>query len=389
VYSHRRLTLVDLFCGAGGLSEGFKQAGFEILLGIDCDPFSVKTFQKNHGKAIECRIEKLSANKIRKQVGGRKITVLAACPPCQAFSTIAVAKLRSLKQSTTSRHPLNRLYKEFLRLVKDLQPPFFVMENVGRMFSIDDGAIKNEIESELKRKYQINFQLDDVKNFGVPQSRKRGVIIGNQLGTPSPILKHTHYDPYSNEPPRGRKPYETVRSAISDLPRITPGNGSEFMKYRKSSVVSPYQRKMRSRSNGVYHHTAREHNSRDLRIFKMLKPGECIKDLPKRYNPYRKDAFPDRFKKQPWNRPSSTIIAHLCKDGLMHIHPDSRQNRTFTPREAARLQSFHDTYIFEGQRTRQYTQIGNAVPPYFSRVIALSIIDAMTIKCTSRTMKSC
>ena len=378
-------TVVDIFCGAGGMSEGFKQAGYEILLGVDCDPYSVKTFQRNHRKAIECRIEKLTAKKIRKEVGGRRITVLVAGPPCQAFSTIAVAKLRSLNKSTNRRHPLNKLYKEVLRLVKNLQPPFFVMENVGRMFSISDGAIKDEIESELKRHYKVSFYFHDVKNFGVPQSRKRGVIIGNNLGIPNPVLKQTHYDPTKEYVKWGRQPCETVRSAISDLPRITMGNGAEFMKYPKVISLTEYQKKRRRGSIGVYHHTAREHNQRDLRIFKMLQPGTCIKDLPKRYNPYRKDAFPDRFKKQPWNKPSSTIIAHLCKDGLMHIHPDGRQNRTITARESARLQSFDDTYIFDGPRTRQYIQIGNAVPPLFAKAVARSILDSMIVKKTLST----
>lgn len=373
-------TVVDLFCGAGGMSEGFKQAGFEILLGVDCDHYSVKTFQRNHGRAIQCRIEHLTANKIRKEVEGRRITVLVAGPPCQAFSTIAVAKLRSLNQSPTRRHPLNKLYKELLRLVKNLQPSFFVMENVGRMFSISDGAIKDEIESELKRYYDVSFYFDDVKNYGVPQSRKRGVIIGNRIGISNPVLKQTHYDPKNETIPHGGKPYETVRSAISDLPKISPGNGSEFMKYPSSNALTEYQRKRRKGSSGVYHHTAREHNRRDLKIFKMLRPGTCIKDLPDRYNPYRKDAFPDRFKKQPWNRPSSTIIAHLSKDGLMHIHPDGRQNRTITAREAARIQSFNDTFIFEGPRTKQYIQIGNAVPPLFARTIADTIMNSITIK---------
>jgi len=373
-------TCVDIFSGAGGMSEGFRQAGFEVLLGVDCDPFSVQTFQRNHGKAIQCRIEKLTANRIRKEVGGRRITVLVAGPPCQAFSTIAVAKLRSLNKSTNLRHPLNKLYREVLRLVKDLQPPFFVMENVGRMFSISDGAIKDEIESEMKRHYRVSFYFDNVKNFGVPQSRKRGVIIGNNLGIPNPVLKQTHYDPREDDTPRGRKPYETVRSAISDLPRITTGKGAEFMKYSTVSSLTRYQKQRRRGSSGVYHHTAREHNQRDLKIFKMLRPGTCIKDLPKRYNPYRKDAFPDRFKKQPWNKPSSTIIAHLSKDGLMHIHPDGRQNRTITARESARLQSFDDTYFFEGPRTKQYIQIGNAVPPLFAKTIARSIMNSLTIK---------
>ena len=373
-------SVVDIFSGAGGMSEGFRQAGFEILLGVDYDPYSVKTFQRNHGKAIQGRIENLTANRIRKEVGGRRITVLVAGPPCQAFSTIAIAKLRSLNRSTNRRHPLNKLYREVLRLVKDLQPPFFVMENVSRMFSISDGAIKDEIESELKRHYKVSFYFDNVKNFGVPQSRKRGVIIGNNLGISNPVLRQTHYNPHEEDTPGELKPYETVRSAISDLPRITIGKGAEFMKYSPVSSLTQYQRQRRKGSKGVYHHTAREHNKRDLKIFKMLRPGTCIKDLPKRYNPYRKDAFPDRFKKQPWNKPSSTIIAHLSKDGLMHIHPDGRQNRTITAREAARIQSFDDTYFFEGPRTKQYIQIGNAVPPLFAKMIARSIMNSLTIK---------
>lgn len=382
-------TVVDLFCGAGGLSEGFKKADFELLLGVDCDPYSVRTFEKNHGKAIQCRIEELTAKTIRKEIKGREITVLTAGPPCQAFSTIAVAKLKSLKRSTNCRHPLNQLYKEFLRLAKELKPSFIVMENVDRMFFIQNGAIKNKIESELKGEYKIDFYFEDVKDFGVPQSRKRGIIIGNRLGIPNPVLKRTHYDSSSNEKPNSGKPYETVRSAVSDLPRIKAGEGSEFMKYPKVDFLTEYQKERRKGSIGVFHHTAREHNKRDLKIFRMLKPGTCIKDLPKRYNPYRKDAFPDRFKKQPWDRPSSTIIAHLCKDGLMHIHPDEKQNRTITAREAARLQSFDDTYIFEGPRTQQYIQIGNAVPPLFAEAIARSIINSMTLKCEYRIRRIC
>jgi len=384
-------TVVDLFCGAGGLSEGLRQAGFEILLGVDCDPFSVKTFQRNQGKAIECRIENLTAKKIRKGVKGRRITVLVAGPPCQAFSRIAIGKLRSLNQSTNRRNPLNKLYKEVLRLIKSLEPPFFVIENVKGMFSIANGAIKKEIESELKRKYNITFYFDDVKNFGVPQSRKRALIIGNRLGIPNPVLKHTHYDPDVEDNQQHLKPCETVRSAIADLPRITAGKGSEFMKYPEGSFLTEFQRKRRKRSKGVLNHTSREHNNRDLKIFKKLRPGNRIIDLPKRYNPYRKDAFQDRFRKQPWNKPSTTIIAHLSKDGLMHIHPDGRQNRSITARESARLQSFNDTYIFEGPRTKQYIQIGNAVPPLFVKSIGREIIESLTITSTPKiknTIKS-
>jgi len=372
-------TAVDIFCGAGGLSEGFKQAGFEILLGVDCDPWAVRTFRKHHVNAIQCRVENLTAKRIRKETGGRPVTVLLAGPPCQAFSNVAVPKLRHLKKSTTRSHPLNKLYREVLRLVKDLQPQFFVIENVGRMFSMSDGAIKKEIETELEGKYNISFYYENVADFGVPQFRKRGLAIGNRISVENPDLEHTHYDP-EREIPYGRKSYETVRSAISDLPKIKAGGGSEYMDYPNTTALSAYQFERRKGTTGVYNHTARKHSKRDLKIFKMLKPGKWIDDLPKRYNPYRTDIFKDKYKKQNWNRPSSTILAHLSKDGLMFIHPDGRQNRSFTPREAARLQSFNDYYDFDGPRTQQFIQVGNAVPPLFGIAIANGIVNSLTIK---------
>ncbi|MDE1868322.1 MAG: DNA cytosine methyltransferase, partial [Thaumarchaeota archaeon] len=323
-------TVVDLFCGAGGLSEGFKQAGFETLLGVDCDKWSLDTFRKYHGNAVEYKIENLTVDNVLREINSREIDVLAGGPPCQAFSTIACAKLRSMGRSTNRRHPLNTLYREFFRLVKGLQPKFFVMENVPRMFSMSDGTIKDEIENELAGKYDVTFYLEEVANFGVPQFRTRVLAIGNKLGLQNPVLKHSHYDPLK-EDPKGRKPYETVCSALSDLPKIHAGEGREFSAYPYTENQSHYQTKMRQGSDGVHGHVARTHNERDLEIFHLLKPGQWIKDLPKRYNPYRKDIFQDRFKKMPWNRPSSTIIAHLSKDGLMHIHPDTKQNRSITP----------------------------------------------------------
>lgn len=372
-------TVVDVFCGAGGMSEGFRQAGFEILLGVDCDPWAVKTYRKHHGNAIQCRIENLSARRIRKEIGGRRVTVLLAGPPCQAFSNVAIPKLKHLKKSTTRSHPLNKLYREVLRLVRGLEPQFFVIENVGRMFSMSDGAIKKEIEKKLEGKYKISFYYENVADFGVPQFRKRGIAIGNRIGVENPILEHTHHDPKKGIP-YGKKSHETVRSAISDLPKIKAGGGSELMPYPKILTFSEYQFERRRGSKRVYNHVARKHSKRDLKIFKMLKPGHWIEDLPKRYNPYRTDIFKDKYKKQSWKRPSSTILAHLSKDGLMFIHPDGRQNRSFTPREAARLQSFNDVYDFDGPRTQQYVQIGNAVPPLFGKSIANGIKESMMIK---------
>lgn len=382
-------TVVDLFCGAGGLSEGFRQAGFEILLGVDSDPICVKTYRKNFGRAMKCKIENLTAAKIRKKIEGKPITVLAAGPPCQAFSTVAVAKLKSLGKSTTRLHPLNRLYREFLRLVKDIQPPFFVMENVSRMFTMSNGAIKEEIKKELGNIYKIDFYYENVASFGVPQFRKRRLVIGNKVGLQNPLLEHSHHDPRSVNASNGENPYENVRNAISDLPRIKAGGGSDIVPYpqRKKELTS-YQIERRKDSSSVFYHVARKHSKRDLKIFRLLRPSQRIDDLPKKLNPYRTDIFKDKYKKQPWSRPSSTILAHLSKDGLMFIHPDRRQNRSLTPREAARLQSFNDTFFFQAPNTHRFIQIGNAVPPLFARAIGSSIMESMTIKVPASARRS-
>ncbi|MBI3638723.1 MAG: DNA cytosine methyltransferase [Thaumarchaeota archaeon] len=379
MHSNSSLTVMDFFCGAGGLSEGFKQAGFKIILGVDSDESAIETYTNQHGCGVVSKIEDIDANFIKKETGRSRVDIIVGGPPCQGFSTVAVGKLKSLDAPRTSKHPLNQLYKEFIRIILELKPSFFVMENVRRMTYIEDGVIKKSIEHDLKNTYKVDFYDHDVVKFGVPQHRKRCLVIGNCLGLENPELQQTHFDPRL-EIPRDGMPYETVKSAILDLPFIHAGEGEEFFKYTKNPRTE-YQYERRRKSKGIFNHVTRKHNKRDLKIFSMLKPGQWMSDLPVRFNPYRKDIFEDKYKKQHWDRPSSTILAHLSKDGLMFIHPDGRQNRSLTPREAARLQSFDDSYIFYGNRTSQYRQIGNAVPPLFSRVIAEAIMESMKIKC--------
>ena len=368
--------VVDVFCGCGGLSEGFKQAGFFPVLGIDIEKYAVATYGRhNDGRGWVADIANVGGKDIIERTGRKIIDVMAGGPPCQAFSTVAVAKWRSLGMPSTLSHPVNQLYKEFLRLVLEVRPKFFVMENVERMFSIDDGQVIRNVKSSLQDKYRVSFYKKDVAGFGVPQHRRRALVIGNRLGIKNPDLEETH----SNST-NVKKPFVTVHDAISDLPRISAGGGMHTMKYPSPAKVPTYAATLQSRSNLVYNHVARTHNSRDLKIFRMLKPGRSIKDIPSKYNPYRKDIFLDKYKKQPWFEPSSTILAHLSKDGLMFIHPDKSQNRSLTPREAARLQSFKDDFIFEGPRTKQYVQIGNAVPPAFAQVVAERIKELLESK---------
>jgi DNA (cytosine-5)-methyltransferase 1 len=170
-----------------------------------------------------------------------------------------------------------------------------------------------------------------------------------------------------------RQKFVNIFDAISDLPSLEPGEGADEMPYPDSKNLTPYQAWAREGSPKLYNHVARNHSDRDRRLFKLLKEGEKMSDLPPRIRPYRDDIFEDKIKKQSWAKPSSVILAHMQKDGLMYVHPDSRQARTFTPREAARLQSFPDWFRFFGPMTEQFKQIGNAVPPLLARRIAESI----------------
>jgi DNA (cytosine-5)-methyltransferase 1 len=371
-------SVLDIFAAPGGLSAGFREAGYWIAAAIDNDFWGCKTLEYN----LRLGGTQVLNSDVETVVADGSVDVVVGGPPCQSFSRVGRAKINSLRRMRKREQFVdsyrNRLYVQFVRLVKSVQPQFFVMENVPDVLSFQNGEVVDQIFDDFSEiGYRTEAQVLNAADFGVPQVRKRAVLIGNRLGLPNPFPKKTYFRTEKEARLAGVrgewKPYHTVFDAISDLPSLKPGEGIDGASYPSTPSLTDYQRWARQSSRSLFNHVARRHSERDQRLFKLLNPGEKMVDLPPRMIPYRSDIFPDKIKKQSWDRPSSAILAHMQKDGLMYVHPDRSQARSFSPREAARLQSFRDRYRFVGPMTQQFKQIGNSVPPLAAMEIALSL----------------
>lgn len=358
-------------------------------------------FVKDPFKKIIKRIQN-----VNRYYGTSKFHVLLGGPPCQPYSIVGRARDPN-RMELDSRH---FLYEHYLKILESIQPDFFLFENVPGLITanaageeifhriLDDFSAINppyEVAPSLDefRENPRNYILDSVQ-FGVPQKRKRIFLIGykkillDKRPAICTIFQRIQKTGVKN------KGVLTVTDAIGDLPPLRPGEGSDswYMNYNScdnGQELTRYQIQMRRGSPSVLNHRARTHMQSDLERYKYFiekhKNGNhsvTIKDLgeerpdlmPKHKN---LDGFLDRFRVQWWNRPSSTITAHICKDGHYYIHPDISQCRSFTVREAARCQSFPDNFKFEGPRTEQLRQVGNAVPPFLANVIARNIIQEL------------
>jgi DNA (cytosine-5)-methyltransferase 1 len=368
-----------LFAAPGGFSQGFREAGFHILGQVDNDKWGCETLYHNFGPdgtiIIQGDIERILVR--------AKANVVIGGPPCQSFSHVGRPKINHLRRTSNRGRFIdqkrNRLYKHFVRIVETVRPQFFVMENVPGMISFNEGVVKDQVlEDFTKIGYDVDVRSLKAANYGVPQIRKRAIFIGNSIGVDNPFPAITHFE-HSNgqvmlgstdEPPR----YVTVFDAISDLPLVEPGGGEDEANYPQTNQLTPYQNWARLGSSKLFNHVARRQSERDRRTFRLLQPGQKMADLPEYARPpYRSDIFADKIRKQSWHFPSRSIMAHMQKDGLMYVHPDDDQARTFTPREAARIQSFPDRFRFKGPMTWQFRQIGNAVPPLMAQAIAEAI----------------
>lgn len=373
--------IIDLFCGAGGLSIGFERAGFKIVMANDIDESSINTFRKNHSNIPAKDIILGDINEfIKKKSNDLKklpISVVIGGPPCQGFSMANRQKL--------IKDPRNELYKKFVEVIKVSQPSFFVMENVKGML-----PFAPQVVDDFKFiGYISDFRLFNAKDFGIPQNRERLIYIGikkNVSKEPENIILEI----FKNIESKKVTKQTTLKDAFWGLRKLSSRKKksdtsieSEESGFTKDILISrtmpnDYIVRINNKKKitEIYNHKARYNNERDLEIFKLLPPGEnSDHDSIKHIMPYKSRAniFKDKYYKLDPNKPSKTITSHMKFDCNMYIHPF--EARGITPREAARLQSFPDDYIFEGSFTRWYAQIGNAVPPLLAEVIANSIME--------------
>jgi len=332
--------VIDLFCGAGGLSKGFEDAGFDIIAGFDTCKDSIQTFINNHNDAKGV-ITDLS-KPILNIEDYKNVEVVIGGPPCQGFSI-------SGKRNPDDER--NSLYKAYLHTLEAIQPKYFVMENVPNLVSMDQGKIKDQIIDDLsKLGYTITYKIFNAKDFGVPQSRRRVIFIGSLNG---------HEINVGAPDEREISCFE----AISDLPEESLTYGSGY----PERAFSTYQERMRLNSQGIFNHEITNHSEKTKSIISLVPDGKNYKSLPDELKDTRKVNI-------AWTRFNSKKPSNTIDTGHRH-HFHYKWNRVPTVRESARLQSFPDNFIFSGSKTSQYRQVGNAVPPIMAKVIAEQILD--------------
>lgn len=394
-----KLNEIELFAGAGGLLDGFEQSShYNLLSAVEWLKPQCNTLINR----LSSRYNILNANKIvlnfdiqktdelfygwnddkfgindglDKIVGSNKIDVISGGPPCQTYSVAGRSRIRD--EHGIQDDYRNFLFESYIKVVKHYMPKIIVFENVEGMLSAtpDGEPIVNKIRRGFNSiGYEIvdnlrEYALQDLVEYGVPQHRKRVIIIGLKRDDSCKDYQSILHNFYKNILPKYKETSKTVRDAIGDLPPIYP-------------LAKPVGRKAYTNDSSINGHYARYQNSRDKEIFYIL-----AKDIIDKTNKYTtSESLKELYKEKTgkvssvhkyhvlqWDKPSTTIPAHLKKDGLRHIHPDPKQRRSITVREAARIQTFDDEFKFNESMVASFEMIGNAVPPYFARKLANAV----------------
>ena len=402
---------IDLFAGCGGLLDGFLQEGsFNSLACVEWDKFPCETLAKRlktkwkHKNADEevirfdiQRTEELfngfedpefgTSPGLDKIVGGKPVEVIIGGPPCQAYSLAG----RIRDEHGMRNDYRNYLFESYIKIVCHFKPDYFIFENVvGMLSAAPDGT---PIVDRIRKAFDdagyavisdFKDALFDVVDFGVPQHRKRVIILGVRKGRftdlqRKDISQQILNEFYTSVMPSLKAPHKTIRDAISDLPKIFPVEEvirKDGRKYSHAPISS----------DSVLNHEPRFHSKRDQNVFSLLAEDiqsgrnqytsiDSLKQLYTRVT--GKTSNIHKYYVLRWDEAGNTIPAHLYKDGMRHIHPDPKQARSITVREAARIQTFADDFEFTGPMMAQYKMIGNAVPSEFARVIAKALDTIM------------
>ncbi|HFE9907330.1 TPA: DNA cytosine methyltransferase [Acinetobacter baumannii] len=350
--------VVDLFCGCGGLSYGFEQEGFKTVLGVDHDKAAIETFKLNHpdAKTILGDIREISNEQILSTLNGISVDVVIGGPPCQGLSLSGPRRLED---------PRNQLYLSFIRIVSLLNPKYVLIENVPGMVSLFKGKIKDEIIQSLENLgYNVSFQILKASEYGVPQHRRRVFFVGSKSREKFEFPIPTHKE---KEDLLFKKMVST-HEALHDLPLLEDELGEEIQFY-KLPTMNSYQELMRAGSSHIYNHIAANHSEKVKETIKLVPPGKNYKSLPDELKASRN--FNVAWTRFPDNAPSPTIDT-----GHRH-HFHYLANRVPTVRECARLQSFPDKFRFIGNKTEQFRQVGNAVPPLLAKTLAKKIFEKL------------
>jgi DNA (cytosine-5)-methyltransferase 1 len=390
----RQLTHIDLFAGAGGLSEGLSEAGFHGLYANEIMPIYAFTYQQNHPdtKVTTADIRSLDANEIREELGLERgeLDLLAGGPPCQGFSINAPVRSKDDAR--------NHLFKEYLRFVDAFAPRFVLIENVPGLVSFEHGATLDAILLALSELgYGADVRILGAAYYGVPQMRWRTIIIGSRGSElpsdafPTPIF-HAPIKPNFTTTFNGKQlvqlptseleaKFTTVKEAIGDLPPLKSGTKGLRVKKYACEPFCDYQVRSRIGSSGVYNHEAPLLAPINMERLKYIRPGGNWTDipddlLPKGMKRANKGDHTKRYGRVEPDGLASTILTKCDPHWGAYFHYE--QDRSFTVREAARIQSFPDHFVFYGNTAEQYAQVGNAVPPLLAKAVGLSINRMLT-----------